>query len=170
MIHNVTELQMRKFYKPTNSFFLCLFMTRYTNCLYVDNIINSVEHEVFTVSVPKAIWDVILFGSGCSIWNQVYKNGQNGTQLTFYNVLQSAKASIQGKICGLMFAEGYRVTARHCFMYTEVCSCVVLAWCCEQAGSHLSTLCNEDGKLGLVVWSRGHILLGGRSTNLDQKT
>lgn len=100
----------------------------------------------------------------------MYKNGQNGTQLTFYNVLQSAKASIQGKICGLMFAEGYRVTARHCFMYTEVCSCVVLAWCCEQAGSHLSTLCNEDGKLGLVVWSRGHILLGGRSTNLDQKT
>lgn len=33
------------------------------------------------------------------------------------------------------------------------------------SGSHLSTLCDEDGEFGLVVWSRRNVLLAGRSTN-----
>lgn len=44
------------------------------------------------------------------------------------------------------------------FKCMEVRSCVVLAWWCEEAISHLSTLCDDDGKLWLVVWSRRNIL------------
>lgn len=40
----------------------------------------------------------------------------------------------------------------------------------ERGGSHLSTLCNEDGELGLVVGSRRNILSGGRRTNLQHRT
>lgn len=47
---------------------------------------------------------------------------------------------------------------------------VILAWCSEHAGSHLSTLCDEDGELGLVVGSCRSILLGRRSTHLKRHT
>lgn len=45
----------------------------------------------------------------------------------------------------------------------HVYSCVYLytvVWCFEHGESHFSTLCNDDGELGLVVGSCRNILLG----------
>lgn len=53
-------------------------------------------------------------------------------------------------------------------MYTEVCSCIILSWGPEKPGSHLSTLCDDDGESGLVVGSSRNILLGRRSQNVNK--
>jgi len=92
------------------------------------------------------------------IWNQVHQTQNMAAELSImsFNVHFGRKHPYRKKH---MWVEEYEVIMRRYFMFTEI----VLfshfqARCFERAGSHLSTLCDEDGQLGLIVGSRRNIL------------